>query len=113
MQVLVELVAKTGLGSWEDKRMALAERIGPKAWALTAVQLEAKWAEIAPTVEAKLREQPTMPCGNTCGTCPTKHTCHLEGIFDMEDYGKAASSKPSESPRKRTVSSRKPISLGV
>ena len=113
MQALVELVAKTGLGAWDDKHRALAERLGPRAETRTAAELEAKWTEIAPAVEAKLREQPSMPCGNTCGTCPTKHDCHLEGIFDMEDYGKATHSSNSKpSPGKGTMS-RKPVCAAV
>mmetsp|Transcript_20888 Transcript_20888/g.57925 ORF Transcript_20888/g.57925 Transcript_20888/m.57925 type:complete len:221 (+) Transcript_20888:542-1204(+) len=112
-QALVELVAKTGLGDWEGKQATLAAKMGDSGvpFHSTAYDLKRKWDQIAPAVKARLDEQPVMPCNHTCNTCPTKHDCHLEAIFDMEDFGKK---KSNGSPvGKGTVSKRPQVPAGT
>mmetsp|Transcript_27802 Transcript_27802/g.38426 ORF Transcript_27802/g.38426 Transcript_27802/m.38426 type:complete len:266 (-) Transcript_27802:126-923(-) len=86
-KMLVELVANSGLGDWEAKRLAILATIGIELTTSTAAELEKKWETIAPTVKSIIRDKPVMPCGHSCASCPTKADCHLEGILDMEDLG--------------------------
>jgi glutaredoxin-related protein len=108
---VVELVAKEGAGDWLEKAKQLAEHLpavlaAAKApapdlasaaskgeLALEAAALEEAWTRLAPIVKDKLDQQPEMPCGHSCATCPTRHDCQLHdaveggGIRDIEDLG--------------------------
>ena len=83
---LVELVARSGATDWDSKLKELQDlKDGPQ----TAKELAAAWEHLAPLVKEKLSEQPEMPCGHSCNTCPTKHDCQLHDAVghtrDIED----------------------------
>eukprot|EP01065_Artemidia_motanka_P041993 TRINITY_DN5541_c2_g1_i1.p2 TRINITY_DN5541_c2_g1~~TRINITY_DN5541_c2_g1_i1.p2 ORF type:complete len:281 (+),score=71.99 TRINITY_DN5541_c2_g1_i1:270-1112(+) len=94
-QAVVELVAMEGAGQWERIAAMLPEKIreitaadaegGVQARVeqLTPEDVERRWQEIAPAVKERLSHNPEMPCGHTCGTCPTRDSCHLH--TDLED----------------------------
>ena len=53
-----------------------------------------------------------MPCGHTCGACPTKSTCHLHDAidengeareFDIEDLAKPPAAAPGSDAETRSV----------
>eukprot|EP00928_Gymnodinium_smaydae_P082336 TRINITY_DN65697_c0_g1_i1.p1 TRINITY_DN65697_c0_g1~~TRINITY_DN65697_c0_g1_i1.p1 ORF type:complete len:353 (+),score=59.59 TRINITY_DN65697_c0_g1_i1:79-1137(+) len=85
---LVELVSKSGASDWKEKCATLREREFGDAPA-TAEELEEAWGRLAPLVRSKLEEQPEMPCGHSCNTCPTQHDCQLHDAVghtrDIED----------------------------
>ena len=35
--------------------------------------------------QVRLAAEPTMPCVHTCGSCPTRPSCHLHAELDIED----------------------------
>lgn len=105
-KALVELVARKGAGDWEGKLEELRARLGLRLEAKSAEDLRICWDEAAPLVKAKLSERPSMPCGHTCGTCPTRSDCHLEGLLDMEDFGSGAGERQRAAAGKGTLSRR-------
>jgi hypothetical protein len=93
---LVELVAKDGVGDWASKAETLMTRgfLGSDASAATeedSVTVEEAWTRLSPLVKEKLEQQPNMPCGHSCNTCPTRHDCQLHDavgdntFVDIED----------------------------
>jgi hypothetical protein len=83
---LVALVAKQGSGSTEEDWEVMAETLNDgKSDPKSGEDWRLKWVAIAPGVQAKLAQDPDMPCGHTCSTCPTKDECHLHEAVDMED----------------------------
>jgi hypothetical protein len=94
MKVMLELVASDGVGDWERKREILKSRLGPHVSSIH--ELASKWEIAAPLVKAKLMEKPEMPCGHSCATCPTRATCHLEEMLDMEDFGIQKTKRPED-----------------
>ena len=98
-QALVELVAKEGTGNWDAKASFLAAAAGKDDTGPSGTdackgegqRLEKRWVEIAPLVRDHLATNPTMPCSHTCGTCPTRTSCHLHAELDIEDCAKPKS----------------------
>mmetsp|Transcript_47273 Transcript_47273/g.111291 ORF Transcript_47273/g.111291 Transcript_47273/m.111291 type:complete len:225 (-) Transcript_47273:40-714(-) len=78
-QALVELIARDGAGDWESKAVELAAKFPSRS----PEELAETWRRIEPEVREKLKGNPEMPCGHTCGTCPTKSSCHLHDIEDL------------------------------
>merc|ERR1712157_481041 len=69
-------------GDWAYKAEALKRRgfLGSNSSAALeedAVTVEAAWNKLSPLVKEKLEQQPDMPCGHSCNTCPTRHDCQL------------------------------------
>lgn len=99
-QILVQLVAESGPGNWEEKSTTIVERLYtlpsvPEEMlrnCRSAEYIEARWNAIAPIVRIRLEAEVQMPCGHTCGTCPTRNTCHLHEALDIEDIGQPSSS---------------------
>eukprot|EP00755_Sulcionema_specki_P023873 Sspe_Gene.79932::Locus_50238_Transcript_1_1_Confidence_1.000_Length_907::g.79932::m.79932 len=82
-QAIVELVAKDGAEGWEDKAAELSRKFHRE---FLAGAVEQEWHRIAPAVKEILSTNPEMPCGHTCGTCPTRSSCHLhDELQDVED----------------------------
>lgn len=83
---LVELVARSGATDWDSK---LNEVQNLKHSPQTTKALAEEWERLAPLVKEKLSDQPEMPCGHSCNTCPTKHDCQLHDAVghtrDIED----------------------------
>eukprot|EP00659_Diplonema_papillatum_P015944 gene15944-24386_t len=72
-------VSKHGAGAWDLYR-------GPGT--ASAADLRQIWELLRPAVDAALAVDPSMPCGHTCGTCPTRPACQLHGaLADVEDIG--------------------------
>lgn len=114
-EVLVALVARDGVGDWQSKADELLTRriqdtmsvkhvmnttgtmveakvalspteLETRPARFTVESLSRKWASLAPRVREELQEQDrTRACGHSCGTCPTRSSCHLHEAVDMED----------------------------
>jgi glutaredoxin-related protein len=99
---LVEMVAKDGAADWDAKARALdrhlqdllkatPRQIAADGADVEAATVEAAWRRLAPRVKDRLENQPEMPCGHSCDTCPTRHDCHLhdalegKSVKDIED----------------------------
>lgn len=85
---LVELVSQMGLGEWPKLTEALVEKgFGEDLdkcgfYQSRAEAVEVEWQRLAPLVKDKLENQPEMPCGHSCDTCPTRHDCQLHDAID-------------------------------
>lgn len=83
---MMDIVAREGApsepGGWAHKAHEIAERSGESE--KTAQELFDKWKNVvAGKIKEGLKANPTLPCGHTCNTCPTKDTCHLHDIEDL------------------------------
>mmetsp|Transcript_53279 Transcript_53279/g.152714 ORF Transcript_53279/g.152714 Transcript_53279/m.152714 type:complete len:394 (+) Transcript_53279:136-1317(+) len=97
-----------GLEPWETALVQLVSQHGAADWALlgsklldqghkvpnevgdVAEAIRVAWERLAPLVKEKLQDQPEMPCGHSCNTCPTRHDCQLHDAVgdaprDIED----------------------------
>ncbi len=113
-ELLIALVAKDGPRDWQLKAAelggALVDVAAAAAAAAAAVavdegdgdkasrpspplfdadQVAARWEYLRPLVREEFArgEGLSKPrkCGHTCGTCPTRSTCHLHEAVDIED----------------------------
>ena len=79
-QAVIKHVSLHGAKEWD----VLSDKLS-----ISSDELHARWIEIAPAVQQHLSSNPEMPCGHTCGTCPTRDTCQLHGeldeLVDLED----------------------------
>jgi len=83
-EMLVQLVAVDGLGDWQHKAEQLRSRFDELA-KLDGEMVHARWDEVRPRVKHELTQQDLKrACGHTCGTCPTKSSCHLHEAVDIE-----------------------------
>ena len=86
--LLVQLVARDGLGRWEAKAAELSSKHRADGGSLSGEEVELRWNEMAPRVKEELMEiERQRECGHSCGTCPTRHDCSLhEAVgIDIED----------------------------
>eukprot|EP00041_Stephanoeca_diplocostata_P024991 m.644252 g.644252 ORF g.644252 m.644252 type:complete len:302 (-) comp22647_c0_seq15:2696-3601(-) len=80
--------ADNGINDNADVSATLGEAVvGSSAVAsLTGRDVEEHWLRIAPRVRAELSDPTSVrACGHTCGTCPTRSTCKLHDVLDIED----------------------------
>mmetsp|Transcript_130009 Transcript_130009/g.417363 ORF Transcript_130009/g.417363 Transcript_130009/m.417363 type:complete len:394 (-) Transcript_130009:56-1237(-) len=89
---LVQLVSQHGAADWAllgskllDQGHEVPNEVGDAAEAIRVA-----WERLAPLVKEKLQDQPEMPCGHSCNTCPTRHDCQLHDAVgdaprDIED----------------------------
>ena len=88
---LQQLVADHGVGDWNAKAKILSsEDTGIHSQLLDAQgvrgsEVAKMWFRIKPIVKIQLKSDDTRACGHTCGTCPTRSTCHLHDAVDIED----------------------------
>jgi len=92
---LVELVSQHGVEDLATLASKLKEQ-GHDSEVLAAEKqdsleqaIKTAWERLAPVVKEKLEDQPEMPCGHSCNTCPTRHDCQLHDALgeakDIED----------------------------
>eukprot|EP00164_Ancoracysta_twista_P015472 GFYU01025583.1.p1 GENE.GFYU01025583.1~~GFYU01025583.1.p1 ORF type:complete len:227 (-),score=64.50 GFYU01025583.1:109-789(-) len=83
-QAIVDIIAVQGMLPWEETARQVSEKLPGQV--VNASEVEKTWLEIAPKVKDRLKDNPTMACGHTCNSCPTKDACHLhENLADIED----------------------------
>ncbi len=79
----------------ETQESAVKMVADPAAVSLTISDISSRWEYLRPLLREEFATGGGMDkerkCGHTCGTCPTRKTCHLHGaIDDIEDMGKVA-----------------------
>jgi len=85
-RALLALVARDGVGQWEEKAKELASKGGTDGAAMAAHDLAEVWRRMAPEVKRITDADEKMSCGHSCSTCPTRHDCKVhDAIRDIED----------------------------
>lgn len=91
---LVEIISQDGAGDWREKAAKLAERGHmDDGKPMKPGEVETAWERLAPLVKDKLETQPEMPCGHSCNTCPTRHSCQLHEAVDDKTQEPAPEAK--------------------
>ena len=94
--LLAAMASSSSEQTGEERREAAAGGTGESvATSLSADDISARWEHLRPLLREEFATGGGMDkerkCGHTCGTCPTRKTCHLHGaIEDIEDVGKVA-----------------------
>lgn len=98
---LVKLIADHDVGDWSAKAKILNNMdvhihtdthtdVNPHAARGKGVhggEVAKMWLRIKPIVKKQLTQDSLAEraCGHSCGTCPTRPTCHLHAAVDIED----------------------------
>lgn len=106
-EALVELVASQGPRDWGlmvDPILAATENRSSQV-NLSASDISSRWEYLRPLLREEFSTGGGMDkerkCGHTCGTCPTRRTCHLHGaLVDIEDIGPGSVAPASSVPSK-------------
>jgi hypothetical protein len=86
---LISLVAKLGVGKWEEMSLAIKDYGEVGNILLSVEQIKGRWNYLKPFVKHEFEHGQGMDkerkCGHSCGTCPTRVSCQLHAAIDIED----------------------------
>ena len=75
---LIQSVAATGLGNWQEKAAALQANVNFEVDRMDAAEVRQRWKVIAPHVGKALEDKDaTRECGHSCSSCPSRQICEL------------------------------------